>query len=211
MIKEIQPPKQRGRPRKFNHEKVLDAAMMQFWQHGYEATSISDLAKAMDLNPPSIYGAFGDKKNLFEQSINAYQKGPGCFAARALTEESNPRRAIERLLMEAADVFTKGNQPPGCMVVLSALNCTDESTDIRDSLTKRRQQSAKLIGDRISEAHRNGDMHGTMDPDVLTNLIVTVFQGFSIRARDGATRSELEGVAKQTMSLWPRRGAVRPE
>jgi TetR/AcrR family transcriptional regulator, copper-responsive repressor len=203
MKKEIQPPKQRGRPRNFNREQVLNAAMLQFWQHGYEATSMSDLAKAMDLNPPSIYGAFGDKKNLFEQSIDTYQKGPGCFAASALTEETNPRKAIERLLMEAAAVFTSGNQPPGCMVVLSALNCTDESTDIRDSLAERRQQSATLIGSRINEAHRNNELPRMMDPDVLTNLIVTVFQGFSIRARDGATRSELEGVAKQTMTLWP--------
>jgi TetR/AcrR family transcriptional regulator, copper-responsive repressor len=203
MKKEIQLPKQRGRPRNFNREQVLNAAMLQFWQHGYEATSMSDLAEAMDLNPPSIYGAFGDKKNLFEQSIDTYQKGPGCFAACALTEETNPRKAIERLLMAAAAVFTSGNQPPGCMVVLSALNCTDESTDIRDSLAERRQQSATLIGSRINEAHRNNELPRMMDPDVLTNLIVTVFQGFSIRARDGATRSELEGVAKQTMTLWP--------
>jgi TetR/AcrR family transcriptional regulator, copper-responsive repressor len=203
MKKETESPKQRGRPRNFDREQALKAAMLQFWQHGYEATSMNDLAHAMDLNPPSIYGAFGDKKHLFEQSINAYQNGPGCFASRALTEETNPRRAIERLLMEAAEVFTSKNHPPGCMVVLSALNCTDKSADVRDSLVKRRQQSATMIGRRIAEAHQDGALPNTMNPYALTNLVVTVFQGFSIRARDGVTRDELETVVKQTMSLWP--------
>jgi TetR/AcrR family transcriptional regulator, copper-responsive repressor len=203
MKKTQEQPKPLGRPRSFDRDKVLHAAMLQFWQHGYEATSISDLAKAMKLNPPSIYGAFGDKKSLFEQTITTYENGPGCFAARALTEEAQPRRAIERLLMDAADHLTRKEHPPGCMLVLSALNCTDASADVRDALIQRRTQSAIMIGRRLEDAHRSGALPTTVDPQVMTNVIVTVFHGLSLRAHDGATREELEAVVQQTMLLWP--------
>jgi TetR/AcrR family transcriptional regulator, copper-responsive repressor len=199
------PAKSRGRPRNFDRDKVLSAAMLQFWRNGYDATSMSDLAQAMDLNPPSIYGAFGDKKSLFTQTIETYQKGPGCFAARALLEEIDPRRAIERLLMDAAKTFTSKDHPAGCMIVLSALNCTDASTEVRDDLANRRRQSATMIGNRVAQAHHDGDLPPAMKPEVLTNLVVTVFHGLSIRARDGATCKELEDVVKQTMNIWPQK------
>jgi TetR/AcrR family transcriptional regulator, copper-responsive repressor len=195
--------KSRGRPRGFDQDVALSAAMLQFWQHGFEATSISDLAAAMGLNPPSIYGSFGDKRALFEQAVEAYQNGPGCFAARALTEEPDTRKAFERVLMDAAASFTNANQPRGCMVVLSALNCTDADNDVRESLAERRRKSSQMFGQRIAEASARGEIPSHMDPAVLTNMIVTVFQGMSIRARDGATRAELEAVAQQTMKLWP--------
>jgi TetR/AcrR family transcriptional regulator, copper-responsive repressor len=195
--------KPRGRPRGFDQDVALNAAMLQFWQHGYEATSISDLAAAMGLNPPSIYGSFGDKRALFEQAVDTYQKGPGCFAARALAEEPDTRKAFERLLMDAAASFTNANHPLGCMVVLSALNCTDADNDVRESLAERRRKSSDMFAQRIADASARGEIPAHLDPSVLTNMIVTVFQGMSIRARDGATRAELEAVVQQTMKLWP--------
>jgi TetR/AcrR family transcriptional regulator, copper-responsive repressor len=192
-----------GRPRSFDRDLALNAAMLQFWEHGYEATSISDLAEAMDLNPPSIYGAFGDKRALFEESVDAYQKGPGCFAERAMSEETDTRRAFERLLMDAAANFTDGTHPPGCMVVLSALNCTDEDADVRERLAARRRKASDMFAGRVADASARGEIPSHVSPSVLANLIVTVFQGMSVRARDGATREELEAVARHTMSLWP--------
>jgi TetR/AcrR family transcriptional regulator, copper-responsive repressor len=202
MEKEQKLPKRLGRPRNFDRDKVLNAAMLQFWQHGFEATSINDLAAAMNLNPPSIYGAFGDKKSLFEHAIRNYEEGAGCFAARALIEEKDPRRAVERLLMEAADNLTRKDHPPGCMVVLSALNCTNASADVHNSLMHRRQQSTAMISSRVDEAHKSGSLQGSIDSNALASLIVTVFHGLSIRARDGATREELEAVVQQAMRLW---------
>lgn len=195
--------KPRGRPRAFDRGQALNAAMLHFWQHGFEATSITDLSAAMRLNPPSIYGAFGDKKALFEQSVDAYVKGPGCFAARALNEEPDARTAITRLLRDAAYTFTSGDSPPGCMVVLSALNCTVAADDVRDSLVQRRRQSAQMIEDRLKAAQAAGELPVDTDVAALANFYVTVFQGLSIRARDGATRQELEAVAAQAMRLWP--------
>jgi TetR/AcrR family transcriptional regulator, copper-responsive repressor len=191
----------RGRPPAFDRSQALDAAMRAFWTKGYEGTSMADLSAAMKLNPPSIYGAFGDKKALFEQAICAYEQGPGCFAQKAL-EEENPRKAIERLLLDAAEQFTNGHHPAGCMIVLSALNCRADDFDVAGRLAERRQASAGLIGEKIAEAWRKGQTPENIPAEVLTTLIVSLFQGFSIRARDGATREELQAVAKVTMASW---------
>jgi TetR/AcrR family transcriptional regulator, copper-responsive repressor len=193
--------KPRGRPPAFERGKALHAAMHQFWAKGYEATSLADLSSAMKLNPPSIYGAFGDKRSLFDEAVQAYQDGPGCFAQKALEEESDPRKAIERLLMEAAANFTRRDQPPGCMVVLSALNCAD--TTVSQNLSKRRNLGALAIVRRVQDAAEQGRLPNGMSPSVMANLVVTVFQGMSIQARDGATREELEAVAHHSMMLWP--------
>lgn len=203
MKKSVLTQKRRGRPRKFDRGEALQAAMLRFWRYGFTGTSISDLSEAMGINAPSLYGAFGDKKALFEETIEAYQKGPGCFSQQILNEEPDARRAIEMLLMTAAREFTGKKHPPGCMVVLSALNCTDEDDDVRQSLSRRRNRAAALIIRRIGEAHAQGRLPQHLAPDAFANLIVTVFQGLSVRARDGASREELEAVARQTMSLWP--------
>jgi TetR/AcrR family transcriptional regulator, copper-responsive repressor len=202
-MKDAETPKRKGRPPAFDRAHVLDAAMRQFWQKGYEGTSMADLSQAMRMNPPSIYGAFGDKKSLFEESIKTYQAGVGCFAQKALEDEKNPRAAIKRLLMEAAANFTSRKHPRGCMVVLSALNCSDEDAEVGADLAKLRNRSTAAIAAKIAEADEQGGLPQSMPPDVIANIVVTVFQGMSIRARDGATRQELEAVVQQTMQLWP--------
>jgi TetR/AcrR family transcriptional regulator, copper-responsive repressor len=199
MKKAVSQAKRRGRPPAFDKAKALNAAMREFWAKGYEGTSLADLQSAMGMKPPSIYNAFGDKKALFAQSVDAYQQGPGCFAQRALEEEANPRAAIQRLLMEAAANFTSKKYPAGCMVVLSALNCSDDDADVRDGLSKRRRVSAGAIAVRISEAR----LPKGISPELMTDIVVTLLQGLSIRARDGASRAQLEAVVEQTLAIWP--------
>jgi TetR/AcrR family transcriptional regulator, copper-responsive repressor len=189
----------RGRPRAFDRVSALDKAMRLFWTRGYEATSISDLSQTMGINPPSLYAAFGDKKQLFEQSVEAYQSGPGCFAQQALASHLPARAAIEKLLMDAAARFTDGAYPPGCMVVLSAASCSDEAQDIRERLTARRNASASAIRERIAAAK----LPAGLDADAFAGLVVSVFQGMSVRAFDGASREELEATVRQVMALWP--------
>ena len=104
----------RGPPREFDRDKALERAMLLFWRHRYEATPVSALTHAMDITPPALYVAFGDKKRLFLEAVMRYQQGMGCLARKALTDESTAERAIHSLLLGAIKTFTDPTRPKGC-------------------------------------------------------------------------------------------------
>jgi AcrR family transcriptional regulator len=204
MNKAITPSRPRGRPRGFNRDDVLDRAMRLFWTRGYEATSVSDLTEAMGITPPSLYSAFGDKKSLFLEAVDRYQVGPGLFAQKALSEEPTAERAIRRLLMDTIESFCDPNHPRGCMVVLAATNCTVESSDVMDALADRRRAAERAIRNRIAAGRTAGEFPAGTDVDALAGLVASTLYGFSIRARDGASRAGLRKTVEQMMRAWPR-------
>jgi AcrR family transcriptional regulator len=193
----------RGRPRQFDREAALDAATRLFWERGFAGTSMSDLQSAMKINAPSLYAAFGDKRALFEASVDHYQEGCGAFAARALLEEQTAKQAIERLLREAARTFTDPALPHGCMVVCSALNLPEHDDGVRVLLQDRRKQSEHMIRNRIERGMAEGDLAPGTDGAALAGFVTTVFQGLSIQARDGASRKTLEAIVARSMLAWP--------
>src|SRR5579859_3096090 len=112
----------RGRPREFDAEKALDAALAVFWRKGYEGASLPDLTEAMGINRPSLYAAFGNKEDLFHLALDRYAEGPGAFVQKAL-EERDARTVAERLLCGAVLLVTDPRRPHGCLLVHGALAC----------------------------------------------------------------------------------------
>ncbi|HJV96688.1 MAG TPA: TetR/AcrR family transcriptional regulator [Albitalea sp.] len=180
--------------------------MHVFWERGYEAASISELTAAMGITPPSLYTAFGDKEHLFLEAIERYAtSGPGGGAPRVLAEAPSARRAIERLLEDAAEELTRSCHPAGCMVVTAATNCSVASAHVQAALAKRRAASEAGIRDRIEQGIREGELPPDTDAAALANFYTTVFQGMSIQARDGASRASLLATATTAMRAWPAR------
>src|SRR5579864_6292832 len=99
-------PGTRGRPRSFDKERALDAALRIFWEKGYEGAALSDLTEAMGINRPSLYAAFGDKEALFRQVLDRYQQGPVAYVTEAFAEPT-ARAAIERMLQGAVAALTR--------------------------------------------------------------------------------------------------------
>jgi AcrR family transcriptional regulator len=180
--------------------------MLLFWNRGYEATSINDLTEEMGITPPSLYGTFGDKKRLFLEAVDRYQTGPGSFARSALAEPT-AKRAMQRLLKDSADAFSNPKLPKGCMVVLSATNCTVESNDIAAALAERRRITEQVIRERITAGRAAGELPADTDVHALAGLVATTLYGLSIKARDGASRASMRTIAEQTMRVWPRRSS----
>ncbi len=98
--------KRMGRPRSFETDKALDRALQVFWRKGYEGASLSDLTKAMGINRPSLYAAFGDKEALFRKALDRYTDGPAAYVREAL-HQPTARAVAERLLRGAADLLTE--------------------------------------------------------------------------------------------------------
>ncbi|MFC5146331.1 TetR/AcrR family transcriptional regulator [Streptomyces aureoversilis] len=199
--------KQRGRPRSFDRETALEQAMKAFWEHGYEAVSISDLTRAMDIKAPSLYAAFGDKRTLFEEAIEAYVRNYGVFTAKALAEAPTARSAADRLLHEAAVAHTLPGLPRGCMIISAATNCTEQSAEVVAALQERRNKGVAFIESRIAADVAAGVLPADTDAHHLAVYTGAVLQGMSQQARDGADRATLEAVADVAMRAWPRERA----
>jgi AcrR family transcriptional regulator len=195
--------KPRGRPLSFNRDAALETAMHVFWEHGYEAASISDLTSAMGITPPSLYTAFGDKEQLFLEAIERYALGYGSAGARALNEEPSARGAIERWLMEAANELTQPCHPKGCMVVMAATNCSAAAERVQDALLLRRTEAIANVGRRIQGSIDYGELPADTDAKNLANFYATIYQGMSMQAKDGATHESLIATVRTAMRSWP--------
>lgn len=191
----------RGRPRSFDRATALEKALMAFWEHGYEATSVSDLTRAMGIGAPSLYAAFGDKQSLFDEVVRVYAGTHGAFADRALAEEPTAREGIARVLREAAAEYTDPAHPHGCMVVHAATNCTNP--EVEALLRERRNANIAALEARIRADVAAGLLPAGTDAAALARHAGAMLQGMSQQARDGARREELEALAEIAMAIWP--------
>ena len=192
----------KGRPRGFDRDQALEAALMEFWRHGYEATSIAALTKAMGINPPSLYAAFGDKSKLFSAAVQRYVETHGDYGTRALREQS-ARAVVETMLRLAATEYTEADHPPGCLVIDGATNTTEASQDVAEELRGYREGTKQALAERISADIEAGLLPPKTDAAALATFYAAVIQGMSTQARDGAGEADLQRVADVALAAWP--------
>lgn len=195
----------RGRPRTFDRDAVLRAAMQLFQAHGYEGTSMADLTAAMGIPAPSLYNAFGNKEGLFKETVEYYVTHDGSATARALREQPTARKAIEIMLREALGPVANKTKTHGCLVVLGATNCAEEHREIDDFLKGLRQGNYEAIHQRLRKAQAEKEIPDTVDTAALASFYATLMNGFAIQIRDGVPRAVLEKVVETAMAAWPDR------
>jgi AcrR family transcriptional regulator len=192
-----------GRPRSFDLDHALDRALDIFWRKGYEGTSLSDLTSAMGITRPSLYGAFGEKENLFRLVLDRYFSGPAAFYREALRART-ARGTVEQLLRATVESQTTPGQPRGCLAVHGALVCGQESEPIRKELIRRRKQGELLLRGRFQRAQKEGELGKTINVKNLARFYTAVLQGMAVQAAGGASRRGLEGLIETAMRAWPK-------
>jgi len=192
-----------GRPRAFDIEAALDRALRVFWEKGYEGASLSDLTKAMGINRPSLYAAFGDKQALFRKALDRYADGPAGYVREAL-EEPTARAVAERLMRGAVDLLADPSTPSGCLWVQGALACGDAADPVRQELALRRAAGEAAIRQRFKRAISDGDLPAGANAADLARFVMTVTIGMSVLAAGGASRAELLRVVQTALRAWPK-------
>jgi AcrR family transcriptional regulator len=192
----------RGRPRAFDRDEALRAAMRVFWEKGYEGASLDELQSAMgEISPPSFYAAFGSKERLFFEVVDRYAETVGYRPVEALEGRSTAREGVEAMLREAVDVFCGRDTPPGCPVILGGVNCAPASKAVEAKLRLHRLQIPEVFRRRLERGVAEGDLPDA-DLNPLVSFYATFFLGLPMRARDGASHDELLAAVAVAMAAW---------
>lgn len=185
----------RGRPISFNRDEALDAAVMVFWEQGYEGASIDDLTKAMGIKKPSLYAAFGNKRQLFESAIDRWAATRGNREFSALHKHRDTRTAVEQFLDMSIRCATERGKPRGCMIANVATDAAENDEQLRAKLARMFIQTDEGIAGRFRKDQEEGRFPADRDPESLAEMVHSVVHSIKVRARAGATRKQLSGIA----------------
>ena len=191
----------RGRPRGFSQDDALDAAMRVFWKHGYEGASLHDLTAAMGINRSSMYAAFGDKETLFRKVLSRYTDGHLSFVPKAL-EKPTAKESIQALF-KGAIAFLSDESHPRCCLSVQGLATGEESEPVRASMVTWRKTGQLAIRERLMRARADGELPAEANVADLARYISTVWEGLTVQAASGASRSELARVVDLVMKALP--------
>ena len=195
-------PRKPGRPLSFDRQAALQLAMLTFWRHGYETTSISDLTAAMGVTAPSIYTAFGDKKRLFLEAMRLYARSPDELQ-HLLDQAATARDAASAMLISAVHTFTGDTTPRGCLLASATASGSNVSADVQTAVANVRRDIIARLQKRI-----DGDIYARILPETtsaanLAAMVVAVIQGMSVLARDGMDRESLLMMTSCALEGWP--------
>jgi AcrR family transcriptional regulator len=187
-----------GRPISFDKDAALEAAMLLFWERGFEGTSMADLTQAMGLNPSSIYAAFGDKHSLFGQAVKRYLGSRAQYAVKAL-EEPTLDRVVRALFDNTVAFLTTPGHPPTCMTLAGAMGCSVDAAPARDLMTEVRKQNEVAIKERLLVARKAGELSKAINVDDYTRYLSLLLAGLSIQAANGSSKAELKRTAQMAL------------
>lgn len=186
-----------GRPRAFDADAALDAALDVFWRHGYEGASLVDLTGAMNINKPSMYAAFGNKEDLFAKALGRYLRGPAAFAQEALAAPTFGELA-ERLILGSVELTAGDGTSRGCLTVKGVHACGPGAERARQDATALRKAAEAALRRRLEQLH---DLPAGSDPATLARLLHTVTDGIAVQAASGVPRAELQHMARTALRL----------
>ena len=195
-----------ARPREFDEAAVLDAAMDCFWQNGYEATSVRDLAAHMGITGASLYNAFGDKHALFRQVVRRYAERSMRERISRLESALPTKGAVRAFLGEIVERSTGGDRR-GCLLVNTALEAAPDDPELRQEVAARLAEIEAFFRRSVTAAQRDGSIPPGRTPEDLARLMLGVTLGLRVLARSTPERELLEGVARPALALldWPDR------
>lgn len=191
-----------GRPLSFDRDAALESAMLAFWRHGYETTSIVDLTTAMGVTAPSLYTAFGDKKRLFLEAVRRYAGSPEAMA-EGIAGAATAYAAARDMLAAAATAFTGKKTPKGCLLASATASGSADSADVQHVVADIRRAVGAHLRARIERDIAAGLLPASTDAFALAGMVLAVIQGMSVLARDGIPRARLLDIGQAALLAWP--------
>ncbi len=186
----------RGRPLSFDKDEVLDAAVLVFWEKGFDGASVEDLTQAMGINRPSLYSTFGSKKDLFFLAIDRYASTHGQRTFAPLQLETDNRTAVRAFFAATIECALDSDTPRGCLINTVATGAAENDPALRTKLSAMFSRTDEAIAGQLRR-----ESSTAIDVEDLARIAHSVNHSIMTRARAGASRSELNAVAKAFMEI----------
>jgi AcrR family transcriptional regulator len=195
-------PKRRGRPRAYQPDIALGKALDLFRRDGFAATSLDDLSAATGMNRPSLYGAFGDKRELYIKSYQRYREDARAAMIEIFRNEAPLRQRLQRIFAVALDIYLSGESGPrGCFTVMTAASEAVSDPEIRAMVLEGFVELDKAFAGCFRLAKEKGELPESADPIVLAQLASATIHTIAIRARARVPRSELEAIVNGAIDV----------
>lgn len=190
-----------ARPREFDEVTALEAAIECFWQRGYEATSVRDLADRMGISAPSLYNAYGDKHALFVQALERYLDHSTRARIRRLEDSLPPKQAVRHFIEEIIERSVNDRERRGCFLINSALEVAPHDRELGALIAERLAEIEAFFYRSIKAAQAEGDVPRDRVAKDIARLLLGVLLGIRVLARSKPERVLLEGVARPALAL----------
>lgn len=192
----------RGRPRAYDPDAALTGAQDAFWRQGYSGTSLEVLSDATDMNRPSMYAAFGDKRALYLQTLDRYTAEANKVTERALDRGHSLAEGLRRFYDNALAIyFESGGPPRGCYLIGTATTEAAGDPEVAAKLLESLRGFERAIEARIRDAKTSGELDAAADPAALAMIASAVLHSVAVRSRAGESRASLKALTDTAIQL----------
>ena len=193
-------PKRRGRPRAYDPAQALARAADTFWKAGYAGTSLDDLSEATGMNRPSLYAAFGDKRDLYLKTLDYYREESRALARHALADNPTLRVFLKRFYDKALELYLTDG-PRGCYSIGTAATVAAVDDGVRAFLADSMRTTDGFLTHQIEKAKQRGEIARDADPAALAYLATATLHTLAVRARAGLPRKELNALVNAAIDV----------
>jgi TetR/AcrR family transcriptional repressor of nem operon len=180
-----------ARPKAFDEEVALAAAMDLFWARGYEATSIADLEAHLGLGRQSLYNAFGDKHALYLKALERYAEQGACGPEAHLTGPDAGLAGIRAYFDEAIRIMAERKSPRACMLVGAVVERADQDVAVRRRCDRSRRGTQAALRRSLEVARQRGEVRADLNLEAASLLLLSQAYGLAVLGRAGARPDEL--------------------
>ena len=188
-----------GRPREFDEEAVLNAAIEAFWAQGYEATSLADLCECTGLHKGSLYQAFGDKRNLFMASLKHYATEQFRGVMAAASESESPLENIRAAVHQITD---DAGSEKGCLVINSIVELAPHDPEIKATLQSYAGMRIQAMTQMIGLAQQAGEIRPELDPAKLARQLMITLAGAATVVKGFVTHDQALETLDGVIDSW---------
>jgi TetR/AcrR family transcriptional repressor of nem operon len=179
-----------GRPRQFDVDEALDAAMEAFWAKGYEATSLTDLVSATGLHKGSLYKAFGDKHSLFVRALKRYLQSMRRAKDDVLADAESPIDGIRAVMHAMVEFLDDSPSPMGCMAINSLIELAPHDSEVKALMLDHLGRMRSSLCEVVEQAQTSGQLSGSRPPELVTAMLMTMLAGLGTTIKTGIGKTD---------------------